>query len=335
MYEQSVPPPDGAVHRQDAIEIGDFVYAATGARVRRLTTPDGIYWFPAADVCRQLGYTHTGSALRNVADTMNSDTLESVLRKHTLGVPAGREWRRDMKVVNLQGLIRLVNGCTKREAEPFKRWVTEVVIALQREGSYALDKAEVQPKEPAAPTAYAMPAGVADAIVRLEEHNLRLDEEWLARQREDRRFQEESLAQQREVLVQQAEVLAQQRETVALLGRIVENTAPRRREDHPPSHQPPAPTAGAVSLLSLWERKQLAITKDVWPVAALMAGMLTVDGEARVSTDDLVTRTGLSQDEVLAALRLMLRHGCFRQRGVDSVGAQVYVLPGRNPGSEL
>lgn len=28
-----------------AIEISDFVYAATGARLRRLTAPDGEHWF--------------------------------------------------------------------------------------------------------------------------------------------------------------------------------------------------------------------------------------------------------------------------------------------------
>ncbi|SEE89508.1 hypothetical protein SAMN05216533_4227 [Streptomyces sp. Ag109_O5-10] len=41
--------------RHEAIDISDFVYAATGARVRRLTMPDGRHWFPAVDVCKELG----------------------------------------------------------------------------------------------------------------------------------------------------------------------------------------------------------------------------------------------------------------------------------------
>jgi prophage antirepressor-like protein len=329
MYEQHMPPPDGAVHRQDAIEIGDFVYAATGARVRRLTTPDGRHWFPAVDVAGDLGYSNTRQALRAHAPEPYSCSLQELVQgvyeTDGLSKLAGHGLQKHMRMVSLEGLIRLVNGCTKRSAEAFKNWVTDVIVTIQREGSYALDKAEVQPKEPTAPTAYAMPSQVADAIVRLEEHNLRLDEEWLAQRREDRGFQ-------REMLAQQSVMLAQQREIVALLGRIADSATPQSAEAPP---QPSRPTAGAVSLLSLWERKQLAITKDVWPVAALMAGMLTSDGEARVSTEDIVTRTGLRQDQVLAALRLMLRHGCFRQHGVDSGGAQVYVLPGRNPGSEL
>lgn len=54
MYEHSndrTRPPE-----RGAIEISDFVYAATGARLRRLTTPDGEHWFPAVDVCKHLGY---------------------------------------------------------------------------------------------------------------------------------------------------------------------------------------------------------------------------------------------------------------------------------------
>ncbi|MGW2831363.1 hypothetical protein [Streptomyces sp. NPDC001286] len=62
MYEQNDTPQDpSAAQRQDAIDINDFVFAATGARVRRLTTPDGEHWFPAADVAMNLGYANTAS----------------------------------------------------------------------------------------------------------------------------------------------------------------------------------------------------------------------------------------------------------------------------------
>ncbi|GGQ73717.1 BRO-N domain-containing protein [Streptomyces asoensis] len=128
MYEQNnTQPPDLSAAQQDAIEISDFVYAVTGARLRRLTMPDGTHWFPAVDVCKNLGYTHVGSTLRNIADTANVDSVESVLQRHTLSIPAGREWRRDMNLVNLQGLILMVNACTKPEAQPFKIWVSEVI----------------------------------------------------------------------------------------------------------------------------------------------------------------------------------------------------------------
>jgi len=72
-------------------------------------------------------------------------------------------------------LIRLVNGCTKPESQPFKAWVSEVIATLQRDGTYTLDPAPVQPA-PHGGTAYLMPEQVADAIIRLEERNIRADE---------------------------------------------------------------------------------------------------------------------------------------------------------------
>ncbi len=57
MIEPSKHQPDPRMRKKDALDVGDFVYAATGARVRRLTMPDGTHWFPAVDVCKQLGYT--------------------------------------------------------------------------------------------------------------------------------------------------------------------------------------------------------------------------------------------------------------------------------------
>lgn len=309
---------------QDAIDINDFVHAATGARVRRLTLPDGTHWFPAADVARELGYANTRQAIQwHVPPQCNSSLqqlVQGVCVRDGLGKLTGHGLQKHMKMVDLEGLIRLVNGCTKPAAEPFKNWVTEVVVAVQRDGSYSLAEAEVQPADAGAAVAYAVPQKVADAIVRLEEHNLRLDEEWLAQRRADRRFQEE--------------VLAQQREMVGLLSRLVENTEPARGQRESGAQPSPGagpqlpPSAGAVSLLSLWERNQLAITKDVWPVAALMAGWLTSHGEAKVRMEDVADRTGLPQEKVLAALRLLLRHNCVRQCGVDADGAHVYVLPG-------
>lgn len=60
MYEQSnTPPPDRSAAQQDAIDVNDFVFAATGARLRRLTLPNGEHWFVAADVATQLGYANT------------------------------------------------------------------------------------------------------------------------------------------------------------------------------------------------------------------------------------------------------------------------------------
>lgn len=216
MSTQNIPPTPAG--KQDAIDINDFVYAATGARVRRLTLPDGTHWFPAVDVAKDLGYTNTRQAVSwHVPEDCRvglEDLARSVYGRDGLRKIAGHGLKKSMQMVNLQGLIRLVNGCTKPESEPFKNWVTEVVVSIQRHGSYELEKAEVQPTTPDAPTAYAMPKEVADAVVRLEEHNLDMDAQMLAMQREAQALRRESIEMMRKSAEAQQEVAKTQREAL-------------------------------------------------------------------------------------------------------------------------
>lgn len=216
MSTQNTPPnPAG---KQDAIDINDFVYAATGARVRRLTMADGTHWFPAVDVAKDLGYVNTRQALiLHVPEDWRvslDELAQSVYGRDSSHKIAGHGLKRSMRMVSLPGLVRLVNGCTKPEAEPFKNWVTEVVVSIQRHGSYELEKAEVQPTAPDAPTAYAMPKEVADAIVRLEEHNLSMDGQMLAMQREAMELRRESIEMMRKSVEAQKEVAQTQREAL-------------------------------------------------------------------------------------------------------------------------
>ncbi|KKD05097.1 Bro-N domain-containing protein [Streptomyces sp. WM6386] len=282
--------------RKDAIEISDFVFAATGARVRRLTLPDGTYWFPAVDVCRHLGYKHIGSTLRNVADTANFSSAESVLQRHALDIPAGREWRRDMNLVNLQGLIRLVNGCTKPESQPFKAWVSEVIATIQRDGSYSLEPAPVQPATTDC-TAYAVPQQLADALVRLEERACRTDE---ALQRIDNK---------QNVIIESLRDLAQ------TLRRSGDRARPVQ-----------APELTPQQLLANWKSRNLVVTEDVHAVAAHLAPAL-LHGGAGYSVEEISVCTGLSSDRVHDSLELLSEQECVRQVGRAPNGAPFYVLP--------
>ncbi|MFG3262487.1 MULTISPECIES: BRO-N domain-containing protein [Streptomyces] len=308
MYEQNNTPPDEATTQRDAIDINDFVFAATGTRLRRLTTPDGEHWFPAVDVCRNLGYSHVGSALRNIADMANFASVESVLLKHTLGIPAGREWRRDMNLVNLPGLIRLVNGCTKPESQPFKIWVSEVIAAIQRDGGYSLEPAAVQPA-PTGGTAYVMPQEVADAIVRLETRNIQADEMLAA-------AQEQQTALIRQMSNSQRSIARSQ----GLIAEALQDIAQVLRERRPEPELTPQ------QLLAGWKAKNLVFTEDIHAVAAYLAPAL-VRGEASYRMEDIATRTGLSPSRVHDCLRTLLKRGCMRQTGCAVDGAPIYVLP--------
>ncbi|MFJ9345237.1 Bro-N domain-containing protein [Streptomyces sp. NPDC101237] len=294
----------------EAIDVSDFVYAATGARVRRLTMPDGTHWFPAVDVCKELGYTTPSKALADHVPEKHRESLESVTGGHSLSVPAGREWRRDMNLIDLQGLIALVNGCTKPACAPFKEWVVEVIATVQREGSYTLEEAEVQPAEPGAPIAYAMPEQIAETIVRLEAHNLQLDEQLANGQRELIELQKSTLA------VQQAMVLAMER----IADRLDELVRDRRRP-----YGPPVALPTTESVLADW-RGRLSVTEDVWTVAVVIAPVLVEKGELREPLASIAARTGLTVRRVNECLRLLRKHACIHARGGTEEGAPVYVL---------
>jgi prophage antirepressor-like protein len=317
------PEPDT---RHEAIDISDFVYAATGARVRRLTMPDGAHWFPAVDVCNNLGYTTPRKALLDHVPEEHREILETVTGSHGLSIPAGREWRRDLNLIDLQGLILLVTACTKPECAPFKQWAAEVIETVQREGSYTLEKAQVQPADPAAPIAYAMPEQIADAIVRLEERNLQADERFAT-------AQERSIALQRKMAETQQEMLELQRATLTAqqaIAQAMERIA-NRIDALALALDRPVPTADfcarptTESVLADW-RRRLSVTEDVWTVAVVIAPVLVEQGELRQPLEAIAARTGLPVQRVNECLRLLRKHACIRSQGATEDGAPVYVL---------
>ena len=313
-----------SAEQHEAIDVSDFVYAATGARVRRLTMPDGMHWFPAADVCKELGHTNSRKALADHVPDEHREILETVTGGYGLSVPAGREWRRDLQIISLQGLILLVNACTKPSCAPFKQWVAEVIETVQREGSYSLDEAEVQSSEPGAPIAYAMPEQVAEAIVRLEAHNLQLDEKLADGQRESIALQKEMVTLQRELLVTQQATLAVQQAMVRAMERIADRFDTLVLERRTPTALLTArPTTESVP--AGW-RQRLSVTEDVWAVAVVIAPVLVESGELREPLESIAARTGLSVRRVNECLRLLRKHACIRSRGGDEDGAPVYVL---------
>lgn len=323
MIEPSKHQPDPRT-QQDALDVGDFVYAATGARVRRLTMPDGTHWFPAVDVCKQLGYTTPRKALLDHVPEEHREILETVTGGHCLSVPAGREWRRDMNLIDLQGLILLVSACTKPECAPFKQWVAEVIETIQREGSYTLEEAEVQPTEPGAPIAYAMPEQVAEAIVRLEERNLQADEQLAVAQNKSLALQEELLETQRTMLETQRATLAAQQAIAQAMERIANrlDTFALDRSAPVPDFSPQPTTE---SVLADW-RKRLSVTEDVWTVAVVIAPVLVEEGELRQPLEAIAARTGLSVHRVNECMRMLRKHACIHPRGATEDGAPVYVL---------
>lgn len=308
--------PSDTAARYEAIDISDFVFGATGARIRRLTMPDGSHWFPAVDVLGELGYTNPRKTLKDHVPDSFRTQLGSVTTRYGSPIPAGHGFKRSMNMVNLNGLIMLVSATSKPETQPFRKWISEVVITVQSTGSYTLPRAAAQPSvpaAPAAPAAYAMPAQVAEAIVRLEERNIRLDEQLAAVQRE-------TLENRREMLIaHQAATRAMERIADRLDALLTDR-----------STAPPARTT-ADAVLADW-KSRMSVTEDVWAVAVTIAPALAADGELRQSLASIAARTGLTEHRVNECLRFMRKHACIHALGSTADGVPGYGLsPVRPP----
>jgi len=320
MYEQNNIPSDQSTgQRRDAIDINDFVFAATGARVRRLTLSDGEHWFPAMDVAKHLGYANTRDAVQSAVSQHHTTTYGDIARSVGLSDArrntAGQGFRTTMKLVSLAGLVELVNGCTKPESQPFRAWVSDVIATIQRDGSYSLEPAPTEPT-PTGGTGYVMPREVADAIVRLEVRNIQADEVMVAFQREQTVLLEQ-ISRSQQTIARSQNAIARSQGAIAEALQDIAYALRRRRAE--PDMQPQ-------QLLATWKAKNLVFTEDIHAVAALLAPAL-LQGEASYRLEEIATRTGLSLARVHDCLRTLLKRGCMRQTGCADDGAPVYVLP--------
>ncbi|MGW8762303.1 BRO family protein [Streptomyces sp. NPDC055815] len=274
----------------DAIDIDDLAYVATGARLRRLTSPDGTHWFPVVDVAKRLGYAGTREALRTV--TLPEECLAAA---RDLGGGAGFPGRSTgiraaTRMVSLEGLVQLVGACRRPEAGPFRAWTAGVVAAVQRYGGYGLEPSPVH-------TGYLLPPELVDVLVRLEG-----------------RFDEGAAAYAEHV--EYAELLRETRQNLSRVADSLERLAvPRQR------------TGAAVALTPQELVESWAITGDMRTVASCLAPAL-VRGGVRYRPQDVTRRTGLSCERVRDCVRLLLERGCMREVGRPAPdGTRIYVLP--------
>ncbi|MFC1431231.1 Bro-N domain-containing protein [Streptacidiphilus sp. N1-3] len=290
---------------EDAIEISDFVHAATGARIRRLTMPDGTHWFPAADVCRNLGYLNSRKTVADHVQAADRDVLEGVTGRYTLSVPAGRTWQRNSVVVNLRGLIALVNASTKPEAAPFKRWVSDVVATIQREGCYELPGVRtviVDSPPPAVPVEPFPLAEFLSFVQRSEERQERM----LDRMSETQSRFTEALAA---LLAKPGPLSGRQQGPGAVAA--------------PPAAQPPP---SAPEILADWQARFEA-SEEVWAVAAYIIPEMLIHGELVASGERIGARLGIAPNRVHRCLGHLRRHGCIHQVGLTpGAGCPVYVF---------
>ncbi|MEV6051673.1 hypothetical protein [Streptomyces sp. NPDC052107] len=123
-------------------------------------------------------------------------------------------------------------------------------------------------------TAYLMPGQVADAIVRLEERNIRVDEALAVAQVE----RIEQMRRTNEHLGRANDHLAVLSDRVGgvhhVLGRISDTLDLIADRMRPSAPVPPPPATTPQQLLTTWRAKNLVVTEDVHAVAAHLAPAL-------------------------------------------------------------
>ncbi|MFI0775557.1 Bro-N domain-containing protein [Streptomyces sp. NPDC021212] len=259
--------------------------------------PDGEHWFPAVDLCSELGHSNARKALADHVHAGGKSSLETVTSRYGLSIPAGREWRRDLQMVNLQGLIQLVNACTKPEAALFKEWVSRVIFTVQRDGSYALEVSELsraEPTTPPDPESVVASHEIIDAVTRLEVQHERF----------------------------QAEVMASLRRSEHAWTQILDALGRRPAEE--PEVDKRELRLRTEDLFAQWQSR-LSITEDVWAVAIYILPTLAAAGQVGHSLETLANRTGLTRQRVHACLRFLQKHRCIRQSGLTDDGNPLYV----------
>jgi hypothetical protein len=101
--------------------------------VRVVTDEIGAPWWVARDVCEILGIKDA-----NVA-TKGLDEDEKLL--HILD---GADQKRNMLTINESGLYTLIIRSNKKEARPFRKWVTsEVLPSIRKNGHYSMTEVDV------------------------------------------------------------------------------------------------------------------------------------------------------------------------------------------------
>ncbi|NBD09276.1 BRO-N domain-containing protein [Corallococcus silvisoli] len=110
-------------------------------KVRTVTGLDGEPWFVAKDVAEALEY--------RMASDMTRTLAEDEKGTHVVRTPGGEQ---EMTVMSEPGLYRAVFLSKSAKAEPFRRWVTEVLRSIRKTGSFSMPGVQPAAQARALPT---------------------------------------------------------------------------------------------------------------------------------------------------------------------------------------
>lgn len=138
-------------------ELQTFTY--NNAQVRTVEK-NGEPWFVLKDVCDVLGL----DSPHKVADRLDEDEKG----RNSIPTPGGKQ---EMTVISESGLYYVILRSDKKEAKPFRKWVTAVVLpSIRKTGSYSTKPEKPKPEKPSK----ALEIKEMNAKVRLSNQFLKL-----------------------------------------------------------------------------------------------------------------------------------------------------------------
>ncbi len=98
--------------------------------VRVIQDENGEPWFVATDIAKVLGYSSAKDMTRNLDDDEKG--------RHNLPTLGGNQ---ELSIINESGLYSAILSSRRKEAKPFKKWVThDVLPSIRKHGMYAKDE---------------------------------------------------------------------------------------------------------------------------------------------------------------------------------------------------
>jgi len=103
----------------------------------RITLIDNEPWFLAGQACRCLGIKDSSTAVAQLEERMRAAEIPDKVSNRISICYEGQ--RRQVQIVNEQGLYELAFGSRKQKAIKFRAWVTgEVLPSLRKHGEYRM-----------------------------------------------------------------------------------------------------------------------------------------------------------------------------------------------------
>ena len=146
------------LHRKESIMLKVTIFKYAENKLIRTMELGGEPWFVLRDVCEVLSL----STPAKVAERLDMDEVSRAHITDSMGRP------QETTIINECGLYNVILRSDKPEANPFRKWVTAVVLpSIRKNGGYIAGQEELSPQELMAKALLVAQKTIADREARI------------------------------------------------------------------------------------------------------------------------------------------------------------------------